>query len=82
MEDVGQFLGREEGVDAGVVQPGALAGHTGFDEMRVVLHEPGVMVQPLNAMVARIDAARIAAPQPPGLAGAVRLWLAARLAAR
>ncbi|MBW8783456.1 MAG: ribbon-helix-helix domain-containing protein [Novosphingobium sp.] len=34
---------------------------------------------PLNALVARIDAERITAPHPPGLAGAVRLWLAARL---
>lgn len=37
---------------------------------------------PLNALVARIDAERIAAESPPGLAGAVRLWLAARFAAR
>lgn len=36
---------------------------------------------PINAIVARIDAERIAAEVPPGLAGAVRLWLAARLAA-
>jgi predicted DNA-binding ribbon-helix-helix protein len=35
---------------------------------------------PLNAVVARIDAERIAAATPPGLAGAIRLWLAARLA--
>ena len=34
---------------------------------------------PLNALVARIDAERIAAPTPPGLASAVRLWLVARL---
>ncbi len=33
---------------------------------------------PLNALIARIDAERIAAEFPPGLAGAVRLWLAAR----
>ena len=37
---------------------------------------------PLNAMVARIDAERIQAPVPPGLAGAVRIWLVAWLAAR
>ena len=30
---------------------------------------------PLNALVARIDAERIAAPTAPGLASAVRLWL-------
>jgi predicted DNA-binding ribbon-helix-helix protein len=33
---------------------------------------------PLNALVARIDAERITARTPPGLAGAIRLWLAAR----
>lgn len=30
---------------------------------------------PINALVARIDAERIASPTPPGLAGAIRLWL-------
>lgn len=35
---------------------------------------------PLNALVARIDAERIEAEHPPGLAGAIRLWLAAGLA--
>jgi predicted DNA-binding ribbon-helix-helix protein len=34
---------------------------------------------PLNALVARIDAERIAAPTPPGLASAIRVWLATRL---
>lgn len=34
---------------------------------------------PLNALVGRIDAERIAAPRPPGLAGAIRCWLATRL---
>lgn len=34
---------------------------------------------PLNALVARIDAERIEADTPPGLAGAVRLWLFAYL---
>lgn len=33
---------------------------------------------PLNALVARIDAERILSETPPGLAGAIRLWLAAR----
>ncbi len=37
---------------------------------------------PINALVARIDAERIAAETPPGLACAVRLWLVAWLAAR
>ena len=35
---------------------------------------------PVNALVARIDAERITAETPPGLAGAIRLWLAARWA--
>ena len=33
---------------------------------------------PLNALVARIDAERIVVAQAPGLAGAIRLWLAAK----
>lgn len=33
---------------------------------------------PLNALVARIDAERIGAQTPPGLASAIRLWLASR----
>lgn len=37
---------------------------------------------PINALVARIDAERIAAETPPGLAGAIRLWLAARYEAQ
>lgn len=31
---------------------------------------------PINALVARIDAERLEASTPPGLAGAVRVWLA------
>jgi predicted DNA-binding ribbon-helix-helix protein len=34
---------------------------------------------PLNALVARIDAERITVSRPPGLAGAIRLWLVAGL---
>ncbi|MFC3213410.1 MULTISPECIES: ribbon-helix-helix domain-containing protein [Novosphingobium] len=34
---------------------------------------------PLNALVARIDAERLEAQNPPGLAGAVRVWLATRV---
>ncbi|WP_156839660.1 ribbon-helix-helix domain-containing protein [Novosphingobium aquimarinum] len=30
---------------------------------------------PINALVARIDAARLEAETPPGLAGAIRVWL-------
>ena len=32
---------------------------------------------PINALVARIDEQRIRADRPPGLAGAIRLWLMA-----
>lgn len=37
---------------------------------------------PISALVARIDAERIKAPTPPGLAGAVRLWLVGWMAGR
>ena len=33
---------------------------------------------PINALVARIDAERITAATPPGLAGAIRIWLVSR----
>lgn len=35
---------------------------------------------PVNALVARIDAERLEAEVPPGLAGAVRVWVATRAA--
>lgn len=34
---------------------------------------------PLNALVARIDMERMEADVPPGLAGAIRLWLVSRV---
>jgi len=46
-----------------------------WDMLRDAAREEGV---PLNAIVARVDAERITAEHPPGLAGAVRLWLVAR----
>jgi predicted DNA-binding ribbon-helix-helix protein len=46
-----------------------------WDALRAAALAEGL---PVNALVARIDAERIAANDPPGLAGAVRLWLAAR----
>ncbi|MXO59859.1 aryl-sulfate sulfotransferase [Altererythrobacter salegens] len=46
-----------------------------WDLLRDAAEAEGV---PLNALVARIDAERIEAATAPGLAGAVRLWLAAR----
>jgi predicted DNA-binding ribbon-helix-helix protein len=47
-----------------------------WDWLRRVAAEEGV---PINALVARIDAERIAAETPPGLAGAIRIWLVARV---
>ncbi len=35
---------------------------------------------PINALVARIDTERLSAEEPPGLASAIRLWLASRWA--
>ena len=46
-----------------------------WDLLRTAAAEEGI---PLNALVARIDAERLDAPTPPGLAGAIRIWLAAR----
>ena len=37
---------------------------------------------PVNALIARIDVARMAAVEPPNLASAIRCWLFAELSAR
>jgi predicted DNA-binding ribbon-helix-helix protein len=50
-----------------------------WDLLRRAAGREGV---PLNALVARIDAERIVAARPPGLAGAIRLWVTAGLLAR
>lgn len=43
-----------------------------WDLLKQAAEREGV---PINALVARIDAERIAADPAPGLAGAIRLWL-------
>ena len=43
-----------------------------WDALRVAAKTKGL---PLNALVARIDAARIEQPDPPNLASAIRVWL-------
>lgn len=48
-----------------------------WDMLRRAAAREGV---PVNALVARIDEERIGAEAPPGLAGAIRLWLVANAA--
>jgi len=43
-----------------------------WDALRAEAEAQGL---PLNALVARIDAERIAAPDPANLASAIRVWL-------
>lgn len=50
-----------------------------WDWLREAAAREGV---PINALVARIDEQRIRAESPPGLAGAIRLWLAAQARAQ
>ncbi len=47
-----------------------------WDMLQAVATRDGL---PLNAVIARIDAERIEAEHPPGLATSVRLWLTADL---
>ena len=47
-----------------------------WDMLRAAAEAEGV---PVNALVARIDVERMAVDSPPGLAGAVRLWLVSQL---
>lgn len=44
-----------------------------WDLLRQIAGREGV---PINALVARIDAERLEAETPPGLASAIRVWLA------
>ncbi|MEM9310224.1 MAG: ribbon-helix-helix domain-containing protein [Pseudomonadota bacterium] len=46
-----------------------------WDALRAAAEGEGVAI---NALVARIDAERIQAETPPGLASAIRVWLVAR----
>ena len=48
-----------------------------WDMLKRAAEREGV---PLNALVAQIDVERISSDRPPGLAGAIRLWLTHRLA--
>ena len=43
-----------------------------WDALKAAAAAEGV---PLSALVARIDAARVAQPGPPNLASAIRVWL-------
>ena len=47
-----------------------------WDLLREAAETEGV---PVNALVGRIDEERIASHTPPGLAGAIRIWLVARM---
>lgn len=47
-----------------------------WDMLKAAAREEGI---PLNALVARIDSERIGAEAPPGLASAIRVWLASAL---
>ncbi len=46
-----------------------------WDMLRAAAEAEGV---PINALVGRIDAERIKAETPPGLASAIRVWLVSR----
>ena len=46
-----------------------------WDALRDAAEADGL---PLNALVARIDADRVTAPDPPNLASAIRVWLLER----
>ena len=47
-----------------------------LDLLRQAAETEGI---PVNALIARIDAERIVADNPPGLASAIRAWLVSRL---
>ena len=52
-EDVGELARGQVGIDAGVIEAGPLAGAAGFQIAAVVLHEDRIVVEPLQAAVAK-----------------------------
>jgi predicted DNA-binding ribbon-helix-helix protein len=50
-----------------------------WDGLRAEADRAGL---PINALIARIDADRIEAPQPPNLASAIRVWLYTQITRR
>jgi predicted DNA-binding ribbon-helix-helix protein len=50
-----------------------------WDALKAAAEAEGL---PLSALVARIDAGRVEAPDPPNLASAIRVWLFERASAR
>ena len=64
-----------------------IAGHATSVSLEPVFWEAlqraaGAERLPLSALIARIDAARVAVPDPPNLASAIRVWIVERLLAR
>jgi len=53
VDDVGELVRGQVGIDAGVVQPRALAGPAALEVAAVVLHEYRVVVQALQAVGAQ-----------------------------
>ena len=49
VDDIGELARREIGIDVGVVEARAVACNSAFDVTRMVLHEDGVVVGPLEA---------------------------------
>src|SRR5581483_7219057 len=59
---VRQLVGAEIVVDAGVVEPGALAGAARLDVARVVLHEDRVVIEALQARATQVVRQPVGAP--------------------
>ena len=53
VDDVGEFIGGQERIDAGEIESGALARAAALDVARVVLHEDRVVIETFQAAVAQ-----------------------------
>ena len=53
VDDVGELARRQVGIDAGIIQSGPLAGAAGLQVAAVVLHEDRIVVEPLQAAIAK-----------------------------
>ena len=73
VDDVGELVRRQVRIDAGVIEPGPLAGAAGLEVAAVVLHEDRIVVEPLQPELAQqmrqAIAARLELAIGHGLAG-------------
>jgi predicted DNA-binding ribbon-helix-helix protein len=87
MDDPGDKAGQANHFHPPVKRSIEIAGHKTSISLEplfwsLLQDEAAARDMPVNALVARIDELRIGSETPPGLAGAIRLWLVTNVLSR